>query len=429
MQNLSLQAPQNAGLSQITSPVNKSDVNANTDSGSSFKDVFSSQVRNQQAENQQSSNTQNQPDANASQGIDKTVQSAQSQQSGSAAEDKRNSAINKMAKDLSDSTGSSNTLKTGKKLADTNDTSTNATDNAQPVPFPTDAAMAALGLPIQASIPTLDSTKTSSAQDGVGAGLDSNMKAGNSITPSLGSSSVLLQGDAANKNGLNDAKQSVLASPTGQSDQGLSNWVANVVDSKSTQAGLTIGEDKLGAITAKDLQANNSLLNVSTSPAILATTNSLSLAQVASSNIINATPGRTGWDQAISQKMVWMVGSGDQSATLTLNPPDLGPLQVVIHVHNDQADATFISDNSEVRRALHDGLSNLKDMLGQSGINLGQANINSSQQQQQQAQQSMGNNTGSADEKSVSTLNPSSHNNVVSNAVSRVTNGLVDTFA
>ncbi|MGB2831923.1 MAG: flagellar hook-length control protein FliK, partial [Methylotenera sp.] len=70
---------------------------------------------------------------------------------------------------------------------------------------------------------------------------------------------------------------------------------------------------------------------------------------VAVKQTIEAYPGKTGWDQAISQRVVWMVSAGEQSATLTLNPPDLGPLQVVVSVHNGQADTRFTSDNAEVR--------------------------------------------------------------------------------
>ena len=66
--------------------------------------------------------------------------------------------------------------------------------------------------------------------------------------------------------------------------------------------------------------------------------------------MIQAYPGKTGWNEAISQKIVWMVGASEQSATLTLNPKDLGPLQVVIQVNNEKADATFISENPEVRK-------------------------------------------------------------------------------
>lgn len=100
-------------------------------------------------------------------------------------------------------------------------------------------------------------------------------------------------------------------------------------------------------------------------------------------NIISSYPGREGWDKSIGQKIVWMVGANEQTASLTLNPPDLGPLQVVIQVHNDQTDATFSSDSKEVRQALEDGMANLRDILKDAGISLGQTNINQRSSQQQ----------------------------------------------
>ena len=149
--------------------------------------------------------------------------------------------------------------------------------------------------------------------------------------------------------------------------------------------------------------------------------------QVASANYIQASPGKTGWDQAISQKIVWMVGAEQQSATLTLNPPDLGPLQVVIHVHNDQADATFISDNAEVRQALQDGMDNLRDKMSESGIQLGQANVNSGQQAQQQFQQSMQNRQSSP--MALANTSLGLEKTTQASTLARVSNGLVDTFA
>jgi flagellar hook-length control protein FliK len=99
---------------------------------------------------------------------------------------------------------------------------------------------------------------------------------------------------------------------------------------------------------------------------------------------ITAKLGTDRWNAEVGQKVVWMVGAEQQSATLTLNPPDLGPVQVVIQVHNDQADTTFISQNPEVRQALQDGLSVLRDMMASSGVQLGEANIHSHEQSQQQ---------------------------------------------
>jgi len=87
--------------------------------------------------------------------------------------------------------------------------------------------------------------------------------------------------------------------------------------------------------------------------------------------------GTPAWDQALGQKVVWMVAGEHQSASLTLNPPDLGPLQVVLNVNNSQANATFIAAQPEVRQALEAALPKLRDMLNEAGIQLGQASVNS----------------------------------------------------
>lgn len=145
-----------------------------------------------------------------------------------------------------------------------------------------------------------------------------------------------------------------------------------------------------------------------------------------SSNLIEVYPGKPGWDTAISQKVVWMVGAAEQSATLTLNPPELGPLQVVISVNNEKADTTFISENPDVRKALEDGIPALRDLMSEAGLQLGQANVSTGRQQGafQQAH------------KERNLMHPAS--DVVlqedgkrqeSRVVTRVQNGLVDTFA
>lgn len=149
--------------------------------------------------------------------------------------------------------------------------------------------------------------------------------------------------------------------------------------------------------------------------------------QLGSSNQINAYPGKTGWDQAISQKVVWMVGAAEQTATLSLNPPELGPLQVVINVQNDKADATFISSNPEVRQALQDGMANLREKMAESGIQLGQANVNSGGRPQQEFQHSdVNQQTSKQTSKGADLSTPATAQTA---KISRINNGLVDTFA
>jgi flagellar hook-length control protein FliK len=95
--------------------------------------------------------------------------------------------------------------------------------------------------------------------------------------------------------------------------------------------------------------------------------------------------GNPGWDQALGQKVVWMVKGEQQSASLTLNPPELGPLKVVLQVSNAQATATFVAAQPEVRQALEAAMPRLRDMLGEAGIQLGQASVDSGSPHQEHA--------------------------------------------
>jgi flagellar hook-length control protein FliK len=117
---------------------------------------------------------------------------------------------------------------------------------------------------------------------------------------------------------------------------------------------------------------------------------SLALAQAANvgaNDKIAARVGTPGWDNQIGQKIVWMVAGKEQSASLTLNPPDMGPMQVVLSVTNDHANVTFSAAQPEVRQALEDAMPKLREMMSESGIALGNASVNDgSAQQQAQAQ-------------------------------------------
>lgn len=108
---------------------------------------------------------------------------------------------------------------------------------------------------------------------------------------------------------------------------------------------------------------------------------------------INTPVGYQNWDQALGQRVGMMISNGNQSATLTLNPPELGPLQITVHMQSHGvADATFVTAHAEVKQAIEAAIPKLREMLDQSGIQLGQANINSqtNQQNSQQGQYSQG---------------------------------------
>jgi len=156
----------------------------------------------------------------------------------------------------------------------------------------------------------------------------------------------------------------------------------------------------------------------------------LEAAQAAeASEQLSAQVGTDAWENQVGQKVVYMIGNEEQTASLTLNPPDLGPLQVVLSVSNDQASVTFSANQEEVRQALEDALPRLREMMSESGIALGNATVNAGTQDQRQAQQDQsargGRNYGSVDGVAGTDT-----------AAPRVTrtsmlgdNGLVDTFA
>ncbi len=82
--------------------------------------------------------------------------------------------------------------------------------------------------------------------------------------------------------------------------------------------------------------------------------------------------------------MIWMAAGAQQTASLTLNPPELGPLQVILSLNNSQANATFIAAQPEVRQALEAAMPRLREMLGDAGIQLGQASVNAGNPGQEQ---------------------------------------------
>ncbi len=91
--------------------------------------------------------------------------------------------------------------------------------------------------------------------------------------------------------------------------------------------------------------------------------------------MVNTPMGNNRWNEDLGQKITWMAGHGSQSAELQLNPPDLGPLHVVLNVSGDQATALFTSPHAAVREAVQQALPKLRDMLADNGIMLGNASV------------------------------------------------------
>lgn len=115
---------------------------------------------------------------------------------------------------------------------------------------------------------------------------------------------------------------------------------------------------------------------------------------VAPATTLYSRVGTPAWDQQLGQKVVFMAAGGEHSATMELNPPDLGPLQVVLSVNKDQATAAFTSAAPEVRQALEAALPRLREMMGEAGIQLGNATVSAGTSDQNPSNQAASSGSG-----------------------------------
>jgi flagellar hook-length control protein FliK len=107
-------------------------------------------------------------------------------------------------------------------------------------------------------------------------------------------------------------------------------------------------------------------------------------ANAASPSLALAPPvGSTPWQQELGQQMVRMLQRGEHHVELKLNPRELGPLSISLHVDHHGAQAQFLAAHADVREAVQQAIPQLREALAQHGIALGEAMVG---QQQQQAQ-------------------------------------------
>ena len=144
---------------------------------------------------------------------------------------------------------------------------------------------------------------------------------------------------------------------------------------------------------------------------------------------INTPVNQDKWSDEFGQKITWLASSNkDQTAELHLNPPHLGPLDVVLKVSGDQATALFTSPHAAVRDAIEQAMPRLRDMMADNGIMLGNATVSD------QTPRDQGQTRSDAQRTSISTGNDIQPSSLPGSSAVRVSpisrhNGIVDTFA
>ncbi|MBC3830215.1 flagellar hook-length control protein FliK [Undibacterium amnicola] len=150
------------------------------------------------------------------------------------------------------------------------------------------------------------------------------------------------------------------------------------------------------------------------------------------SDHIGPRVGAKGWDQAIGQKIVWMVAGGEQSAQLTLNPPDLGPVQVVLSISDNFVDASFVSSHLDVREAIESAAPKLREMMDNAGISLSGFSVSAESAQSHNQFGAEKSSRGGGSQAAMPSGTESETDNTAMSLIARNTGkelGLVDTFA
>lgn len=117
-------------------------------------------------------------------------------------------------------------------------------------------------------------------------------------------------------------------------------------------------------------------------PAVPTSSNSLSNRHE-SSLAISTHIRDQNWAQDFTQKISWLANNDKQSAQITLNPDQMGPIEISLNIDKGSATATFVSANAEVRDAIETAMPRLREMFASAGIDLGQTNVSAESFRQQ----------------------------------------------
>lgn len=146
-----------------------------------------------------------------------------------------------------------------------------------------------------------------------------------------------------------------------------------------------------------------------------------------------STPlGNNGWAEEFSQKISWMSTQQNQVAELHLNPPNLGPLDVVLRISDNQATALFASPHGAVRDAVENALPKLRELLADNGIMLGNTTISDQSPRDRSMDEFMNQGSGRGVRHEVSGAAPEPAGSLpvaAQTVTARRHNGMVDTFA
>lgn len=192
---------------------------------------------------------------------------------------------------------------------------------------------------------------------------------------------------------------------------------------------LSFSSEIAKSIQTSDTELLLSLSNdpVPTQPFNLSSTTSTSSPVIPHDISVDQQVGQPKWNNDFAQKIVWLTTQQNQTAEIRLNPAHLGPVEVTLNIMQDQATAQFSSPHLAVREAIEAALPKLREMMAESGIELGNVTVGADSFQQENRQQQAQHSAKSTDNRYDS--NMESVTQVETTVVSHRHQGMVNTFA
>ena len=92
---------------------------------------------------------------------------------------------------------------------------------------------------------------------------------------------------------------------------------------------------------------------------------------------------RREWGTALGARVMTMVSDNIQQARIQIDPPELGSLEIKLHVTQDQATVQVQAQHHQVKDVLEANVQRLRDALSEQGLQLAGFDVGTSSQQQQ----------------------------------------------
>jgi flagellar hook-length control protein FliK len=90
---------------------------------------------------------------------------------------------------------------------------------------------------------------------------------------------------------------------------------------------------------------------------------------------------RKDFTEAVQDKVMLMISQKLQRFDITLDPPELGNMQVRVNLQGEQAVVNFVVQSQQTKDALEQNMHKLRESLAEQGVNVGDANVEQQSQQ------------------------------------------------